>query len=101
MHQIMKCSKRGKIIKFFVFLEIYSSICTAVVSDDRKSVSNIAVIGAGPSGLVSAKYSIEHGYNVTVFEQVEELGGLWVYTDEVGKNKYGATVHTAMYEGLR
>lgn len=62
---------------------------------------NVAVIGAGPSGLVSAKYALEQGFRVTVFEQGEEVGGIWVYTDKVGKDKYGNNVHTAMYKGLR
>lgn len=54
-----------------------------------------------PAGLVSAKHSITQGHAVTVYEQNEELGGVWVYTDQTGKNKYGVNVHTAMYKGLR
>jgi cation diffusion facilitator CzcD-associated flavoprotein CzcO len=37
----------------------------------------ICVIGAGISGLVTAKTFIEDGYNVTIFEKKEELGGVW------------------------
>lgn len=62
---------------------------------------HIAVIGAGPSGLSAAKYAIEQGFNVTVYEQNEVLGGVWWYTDEIGKNKYGIDIHTSMYKGLR
>lgn len=54
-----------------------------------------------PAGLVTAKHSIAHGHEVTVFEQNEELGGVWVYTDQTGKNKYGVNIHSAMYKGLR
>lgn len=54
-----------------------------------------------PAGLVSAKHSITQGHEVTVYEQGEELGGVWVYTDQIGRNKYGVNIHTAMYKGLR
>lgn len=64
-------------------------------------IVNIAVIGAGPSGLVVGKHAAEQGFNVTIFEQNDMLGGVWVYTDEIGKNKYGVNIHTSMYEGLR
>ncbi len=66
-----------------------------------ESAQNIAIIGTGPSGLVAAKYAIEQGFNVTVFEQNEAIGGVWWYTDEVGTNKYGLPIHTSMYKGLR
>lgn len=66
-----------------------------------KSAPNLAIIGTGPAGLVSAKYAIEQGFNVTVYEQNEFIGGVWWYTDEIGKNKYGIPIHTSMYKGLR
>lgn len=90
-----------KIVCFLILFKIYLSVGAVAVSDDKKSVLNMAVIGAGPTGLVSAKYSIEQGYNVTIFEQGEELGGLWVYSNEVGTNKYGLNVHSALYNDLR
>ncbi|HEY9801239.1 MAG TPA: NAD(P)-binding domain-containing protein [Leptolyngbyaceae cyanobacterium] len=37
----------------------------------------ICVIGAGISGLVTAKTFIEDGYNVTIFEKKQGLGGVW------------------------
>jgi len=38
---------------------------------------NIAVIGAGPSGLVACKYLKAAGFNVTVFEKESKIGGAW------------------------
>lgn len=38
-----------------------------------------AVIGAGSSGLVAAKNFRDAGYNVTVFERANDLGGNWNY----------------------
>ncbi len=37
----------------------------------------MAVIGAGPGGLVAAKHAIEAGFDVTVFEATDDLGGQW------------------------
>lgn len=72
--------------------------CAVVINGCKKS---IAVIGAGPSGLTSAKHAIAQGYDVTIYDQGDEIGGLWVYSDEIGVGKYGLNVHSAMYEGLR
>lgn len=35
------------------------------------------VVGAGPAGIVSAKVLIEDGFNVTVFDKYERVGGIW------------------------
>lgn len=40
-------------------------------------IKNICVIGAGVSGLVTAKTFIEEGYEVIVFEKQKALGGVW------------------------
>src|SRR4051812_339202 len=39
--------------------------------------ARVAVIGAGPSGIVAAKYALEAGFDVTVFEAGDGLGGQW------------------------
>lgn len=62
---------------------------------------HVAVIGSGTAGLCAAKHAIQSGLNVTLFEQAKQLGGTWVYTDEVGKNEYGIDVHSSMYQGLQ
>lgn len=36
-----------------------------------------AIVGAGPGGLAAAKYAIEAGFDVTVFEASDDLGGQW------------------------
>lgn len=65
------------------------------------SILNIAIIGAGTSGLAAAKTAIQQDFNVTVFEQTEAIGGTWWYTDRTGKDQYGIPIHSAMYQGLR
>lgn len=39
--------------------------------------ARVAVIGAGPGGLVAAKYGIEAGFEVSVFEASDDVGGQW------------------------
>ena len=56
----------------------------------RLNVKSICIIGAGPSGLVAAKYFLaEHAFShITIYEQRPRLGGLWNYSaspDEDGK----------------
>lgn len=96
-----KCAVKV-VVAILLLLEIY--LCDgAAVSDckEKKPPLNIAIIGAGASGLTTARHAIAQGHYVTVFEQNDQLGGVWVYTDEIGKTKNGLKVHTAMYRGLR
>lgn len=53
-------------------------------------VHSVAIIGAGPSGLASAKYLLaQRGgpdgacpfTNITIFEQQPQVGGVWLYSD--------------------
>lgn len=60
----------------------------------------IAVIGAGPSGLVAAKNSLEYGHDVIIYERNSKVGGTWVYSDKVGNDEFGIPIHSSMYEGL-
>ena len=39
--------------------------------------ARVAVIGAGPSGLVAAKHALEAGFEPTLFEASGDLGGQW------------------------
>ncbi|KAI2606544.1 FAD/NAD(P)-binding domain-containing protein [Hypoxylon sp. NC1633] len=42
-------------------------------------IRNVAVIGAGISGVVSAAHLLRDGFNVTVFERRGVIGGVWDY----------------------
>ena len=64
----------------------------------------VGVIGAGAAGLVAARLL---SANPTAFappvviEQAATIGGTWVYTDKVGKDKHGLPIHSSMYQNLR
>ncbi len=53
-----------------------SSLPDSTVNRPKK----IGIIGAGVSGLVTAKTMREHGFDVVVFEKEAELGGVWAST---------------------
>ncbi len=53
--------------------------------------ARVAVIGAGPGGLVSAKHAIEAGFDVTVLEASDDLGGQW----------NTAAAHSGIWPGMR
>jgi dimethylaniline monooxygenase (N-oxide forming) len=53
--------------------------------------ARVAVIGAGPSGLVAAKHALEAGFEVTVFEASDALGGQW----------HPTAAHSGIWPGMR
>ncbi|XDG02443.1 hypothetical protein ABKA04_002058 [Annulohypoxylon sp. FPYF3050] len=46
---------------------------------DLGIIKDVAVIGAGISGVVSAAHLLRAGFNVTVFERTGVVGGVWDY----------------------
>lgn len=51
-----------------------------------------AVIGAGPGGLVTARWLLAHGIEPTIFEQASTLGGQW--TGTVGTSGVWPSMYT-------
>jgi dimethylaniline monooxygenase (N-oxide forming) len=51
----------------------------------------VAIVGAGPSGLAAAKHALEAGFDVTVFEASDDLGGQWHTT----------AAHSGVWPGMR
>lgn len=88
-------------IYFGIFLELLAINQVYSAAQNEMPVSNVAIIGAGASGLTSAKYALAHGYNVTIYEQTEQIGGIWWYTNQTGKDQYGNNIYSPMYQGLR
>ena len=66
----------------------------------RRLKMKLCVIGAGAAGLISIKHGIDFGCDVTAFDQMKTIGGLWNFTDDVGTDKYGLDVHSSLYKNL-
>lgn len=60
----------------------------------------IAVLGAGASGLAAARRAIEQNHTVHVYERTSSVGGIWVYSENSGKDRYGVR-YTPMYSDLK
>ena len=67
------------------------------VTDDRKmsrdAEYDVAVIGAGISGIVTAKCLLDDKFKVVVYEKTGHIGGLWQFTQD----GYGVMSFTHMY----
>ena len=53
---------------------------------------SVAVIGAGPGGLIAARWLLSQGFEPTIFEQSPVLGGQWAGL--VGRSGVWPTMHT-------
>lgn len=60
--------------------------------DRHESARSVAVIGAGPGGLVAARWLLSQGFEPTIFEQAPMLGGQWTGLD--GRSGVWPTMHT-------
>src|SRR3954449_13563151 len=53
--------------------------------------ARVAIVGAGPGGIVAAKHALEAGFETTVFEASDDLGGQWHTT----------AAHSGVWPGMR
>ncbi|WP_068175767.1 NAD(P)-binding domain-containing protein [Mycobacterium sp. UM_CSW] len=53
---------------------------------------NVAVIGAGPGGLIAARWLLSQGFEPTIFERSPVLGGQWAGLD--GRSGVWPSMHT-------
>lgn len=54
----------------------------------------VCIIGAGPSGLVTAKVLHQRGLPFDLFEKGLDIGGLWRYGNDSGLSPAYASLHT-------
>ncbi|KAL0429048.1 UNVERIFIED_CONTAM: Flavin-containing monooxygenase FMO GS-OX-like 2 [Sesamum radiatum] len=66
----------------------------------------VVVIGAGVAGLTAARALKVEGLQVSVYEKMDRLGGIWVYdprveSDPLGLDPDREVVHGSLYSSLR
>ena len=59
-----------------------------------ENVKTVGIIGAGVSGISTAKMLLSEGFDCTVFERSGELGGVWAD----GYSNFGVQVQRELYE---
>ncbi|CDP07973.1 unnamed protein product [Coffea canephora] len=72
----------------------------------KAQASTNTVIGAGVSGLVTARELQGEGHQVVVYEKSDQIGGIWVYdpkveSDPLGLDPNGDVVHSSLYNSLQ
>ncbi len=65
-----------------------------------ESRKKVCIIGAGYAGLGAARH-LMNDFDITLFDRQDGIGGLWIYSDNVGKDCFGLPVHSAMYKNVR
>ncbi len=60
----------------------------------------IAIIGAGACGLANAKYLLQAGFHVTLFEIGSQIGGMWCYRNDNGRSSAYRTLHINTSRGV-
>ncbi|HVB68723.1 MAG TPA: NAD(P)-binding domain-containing protein [Acetobacteraceae bacterium] len=71
-----------------------------VAGPHRRGERRVAVIGAGACGLCAAKYLLEAGFDVTVFEIGSQIGGMWCYQNDNGRSSAYRTLHINTSRGV-
>ncbi|CAI2366805.1 unnamed protein product [Moneuplotes crassus] len=74
-----------------------------------KGVPKVAIIGAGVSGLISARH-LKDIAHIKVYESKQDIGGCWLYTEESERNhpdldsnayyKLYGNLHSSLYHNL-
>ena len=64
--------------------------------------TRVAVIGAGPAGIVMARYLLKEPelFTVVVYEKKASIGGVWVYEENTGLDSNGLPIRSDMYANL-
>ncbi|CAB3245985.1 unnamed protein product [Arctia plantaginis] len=88
-------SFRTSVFLLSVFLEI-SDVFTK-----SPQASQVCIIGAGYSGLATARYMKDYGLNFKVFEATRYIGGTWRFDPNVGTDEDGLPLFTSQYKNLR
>lgn len=72
-------------------------------SKQLKHMQKVAIVGAGPAGLVAAKVLLTDGFDVTIFDQHTTLGGIWSFEGsyyELHTQQPGGTIEFSdLYDG--
>nr|Q8MP06.1 RecName: Full=Senecionine N-oxygenase; Short=SNO; Flags: Precursor [Tyria jacobaeae]CAD12369.1 senecionine N-oxygenase [Tyria jacobaeae] len=84
----------------FVIMLVLSLLVAAGISQ-ASSASRVCIIGAGYSGLATARYLQDYGLNYTIFEATPNIGGTWRYDPRVGTDEDGIPIYSSNYKNLR
>jgi len=63
----------------------------------------VGVIGGGAAGLCAGRNMMKEPdkFDFLIFEQWDEVGGTWNYTEMTDVDQYQLPIHSSMYQNLR
>lgn len=96
----MASSLVNQICSVLCILNVFYLINSSVFCEKINGKKKIVIIGAGASGLCAARHAISKGYDVSIFEQTDHVGGTWAYTDRTGNDDYGLPSLGTVYKNL-
>ncbi|KAL0123019.1 hypothetical protein PUN28_007568 [Cardiocondyla obscurior] len=71
------------------------------MTDEERKIK-VCVIGAGAAGLCAVRHLMANTiFEVTAYEQTNDIGGTWVYNEQVGFDENSLPIHSSMYQNLR
>lgn len=70
-----------------------SALNTKATMSSRGAGRKLAIIGAGPAGLTTARTLLVHGFEVVVYEKGSKVGGTWVWDNDNGRNYLYRNLH--------
>lgn len=94
------CTQEYFRLHFGVLMSLSLDFNAATRKNPIMARLRIGVIGAGAAGLSAVKHALDFGCDVMAFEKNDEIGGTWIYTDDVGKDQHGLELFSGMYQGL-
>ena len=71
-----------------------------VAGPNQRGSKRVAVIGAGACGICAAKYLLQSGFDVTLFEIGSQIGGMWCYNNDSGRSSAYRTLHINTSRGV-
>jgi cation diffusion facilitator CzcD-associated flavoprotein CzcO len=71
-----------------------------VAGPNRRGTKRVAIIGAGACGICAAKYLLEAGFEITVYEIGSQIGGMWCYRNDNGRSSAYRTLHINTSRGV-
>jgi dimethylaniline monooxygenase (N-oxide forming) len=71
-----------------------------VAGPNTRGTKRVAVIGAGACGICAAKYLLDAGFDVTVYELGSQIGGMWCYRNDNGRSSAYRTLHINTSRGV-
>ncbi|KAH7643799.1 dimethylaniline monooxygenase [Dermatophagoides farinae] len=83
-------------------IEIDASLNNRSINNNNGQRQRVCIVGVGAAGLCALRHLNMRSdcFELTAFEQDDNIGGTWKFTEHVGMTPDGLPVHSSMYKNL-